>query len=278
MTEITMDLIKKLRERTGIGINKCKEALAEANGDIELAIDNLRKAGMASAVKKEGRETSEGMIATAENEEAAVVVEVNAETDFVVRNEHFQAFAAEVAQQIVAEGPSSLESFLNSPSDADGSLTVDQRRASVVQTLGENVRIKRFERWAKGKDTSIGLYSHMGGKIVVMVEIVGSDQVSDLAREVAMHAAAESPDYLTPDDVPADVTEHEKEIARSQVQGKPANIIDKIVEGKVQAYYKQVCLTLQPFVKDSSTTVEQLVKNRGENLRIARFLRWQMGA
>ncbi len=280
-TKVTPDMVKELRERTGVGMGKCKEALDQAGGNMEKAIDILRKAGMASAVKKEGRETKEGMIATAENHDAIAFVEINAETDFVVQNEKFKHFSHEIAKQVVATKPASLEAFLSELSHQDKTLTVDQHRAIVMQSIGENIKIKRIELFLKGPQKSFGVYSHMSGKIVTLVEIDGGGEHEHLAKEIAMHVAAESPEYLRPEEIPAAVRAREEDIARSQVVGKPPQIVDKIVEGKLKAFYDQVCLLGQKFVKDNAVTIADLVANEakksGKHLVLKRFVRWKVG-
>lgn len=281
MAEVTAQMVKELRDRTGIGMGKCKEALQEAGGDIELAISNLRKAGMASAVKKEGRETNEGVIRMAENGGTIALVEVNAETDFVVKNERFQEFAANLAEEVCASKPSNLEEFLKQSYSKEPGLTIDQYRATIVQGLGENIQVRRFEIFPKRGDSSIAVYSHQGGKLVTLVEISGSDDEEELAKDVAMHVAAEAPEYLSSDEVPERVIEHEKEIAAAQIKGKPENILNKILEGKLKAYFDQVCLLNQKFVKDPDLTIQQLVEKRakeaGKKLTVSQFLRWRVG-
>jgi elongation factor Ts len=279
--EITSEMVKELRARTGIGIGKCKEALQEAGGDIEEAINLLRKKGMASAVKKAGRETSEGMILSAEEGETVAVVEVNAETDFVVKNEGFQKFAATIASEAAKSRPESVEAFSAQSYSQDTATTIDQLRAHTVQSLGENLKISRLQIFTKGPETSIGVYSHMGGKILCVVELIGGSGEEELARDIAMHIAAESPEYLNPDEIPAEDRQREEEIAREQVKGKPENIMDKIIEGKLRAWYDQVCLLHQKFVKDPDLTIAKLVDKRaketGKPLAIKSFIRWQVG-
>ncbi len=279
--KITPDMVKELRERTGVGMGKCKEALDQAHGNMEQAIDILRKAGMASAVKKEGRETKEGMIASAETKDVIALVELNAETDFVVQNERFKQFAHDIAVEVAETKPASLEAFLAQKYRKDPSITIDQHRAIVMQSLGENIKIKRLHVFPKSSAISLAIYSHMGGKIVTLVEMDGGSGQEALARDIAMHIAAESPDYLQPSDVPSEVRAREEEIARSQVIGKPPAIIDKIVEGKIKAFYDQVCLICQKFVKDNSLTITALVDNEGKRLgkplAIRRFVRWKVG-
>jgi len=280
-TKVTPDMVKELRERTGVGMGKCKEALDQAQGDMEKAIDILRKAGMASAVKKEGRETKEGMIATAESNDAIALVELNAETDFVVQNDRFKQFAHDIAIEVAETKPSSLEAFVAQQYRKDPSLTIDQYRAIVMQSLGENIKLKRLQIFPKSSKISLGIYSHMGGKIVTLVEIDGGAGQEALARDIAMHVAAESPDYLKPEEVPADVKAREEQIALAQVAGKPQQIMDKIVEGKLKAFFDQVCLLGQKFVKDNSISIATLVENEGKRLgkplTIRRFIRWKVG-
>lgn len=281
MAQVTAQLVKELRERTGVGMAKCKEALDAAAGDIDLAIENLRKAGMASAVKKEGRETKEGVIKIAENEERIVLVEVNAETDFVVKNENFQKFSQNLAEEVCRTSPVNVADLVVQKYSQDPKLTIDEYRATLVQSLGENIQIKRLEIFPKKPNASIAVYSHGTGKLVTLVEIAGSSDEGELAKDIAMHVAAESPEYLSHEEIPQRVIEHEKEIARAQIQGKPANIVEKILEGKLRAYFDQVCLVNQHFIKDTEITISELVAKRGKEigktLKISYFLRWRVG-
>lgn len=280
-TPVTPAMIKELRERTGVGMGKCKEALDEANGDMELAISNLRKAGFASAVKKEGRTTNEGMIGASESPNAIAVVEVNSETDFVAKNDRFKKFVDDIAAEIAATHPASVESFLNQKYSKDGSMTIDQYRATVIQTIGENIQIKRLLLLSKSPSKSVGIYSHLGGKVVTLVEIEGSNSEETLAKDIAMHVAAAHPEYLSPDKVPTELITHEKEIAKSQIKGKPENIVDKIVEGKLNAYYDSVCLIRQKYIRDDSKSIQEIVeeqaKKTGKPLKVSNFIRWTIG-
>lgn len=281
MTAITAQMIKELRDRTGVGMGKCKEALEEAHGDMEKAIANLRKAGMATAVKKEGRETKEGMIGFAENGNTIALVEVNAETDFVVKNDRFHQFLENITQEVAKTNPSSLETFLQQKYSKEPNLTIDQYRATIVQTIGENIQIRRLKTFHKSNDRSIGLYSHSNGKIVTAIELSGSQSEQPLAKDIAMHTAAAAPEYLSPEKVPSEIIEKEKDIAKGQIQGKPANIVDKIVEGKINAYYDANCLTRQKFIKDDSMTINDLLSKRGKEtgkpLILANYIRWTVG-
>ncbi len=282
MSKVTAEMVKELRERTGVSMGKCKEALDIAGGDMEKAIDHLRKTGMASAVKKEGRETNEGMIGVAEGPHAVALVEVNAETDFVTQNEKFKQFVQEIAQQAADTKPASLDALLAEKYRKDPSITVDQHRALVMQSLGENIKVKRLTILPKTGDSSFGLYSHMGGKIVTLVELLGGPGQEAFGRDIAMHVAAEAPEFLNPEEVSAEVKAREEDIARSQMQGKPANIIEKIIEGKMRDFYKQVCLNNQMYVRDNAVSIAQLVEKEGKRLgkplSIRRFLRWQVGS
>jgi elongation factor Ts len=279
--KVTAEMVKELRDRTGVSMSKCKEALDQAGGDMEKAIDLLRKAGMASAVKKEGREANEGLVGIAESDKAVAIVEVNSETDFVAKNDKFKEFIKELCLVAASMKASSVEELLNQPYPQDPSLTIDQYRALTIQGLGENIQVKRMMVLPKKADISIGFYSHMGGKIVTAVTLSGGAGQEAIAREIAMHIAAESPDYLKPSDVPADVKAREEDIAKAQIQGKPANMIEKIVEGKMKGFYDQTCLVCQKFVKDNSLTIAEVVeaeaKKCGKPLAIQSFIRWKVG-
>ncbi|MBA3957480.1 MAG: elongation factor Ts [Parachlamydiaceae bacterium] len=281
MTQVTPAMIKELRERTGVGMGKCKEALEAAKGNMDLAIENLRKSGMATAVKKEGRTTNEGIIANAMKGSTVALVEVNAETDFVVKNERFQEFARNVAEEIAATNPSSLDTFKGQKFSKDKGLTVEEYRATLVQAIGENIQIRRLKTFSKGSDKSVGIYSHSGGKLVTVVEITGSSGEEEFAKDIAMHIAAAAPEYLSEKEVPPTIVANEREIAKSQVKGKPENIVDKIVDGKINAYYDAACLLRQKYIRDDSLTILDLVNKRakevGKPLVVTAFLRWGVG-
>ena len=277
---VTPALVKELRERTGVGMAKCKEALDQAGGNMDEAIAVLRKAGLMSAAKKEGRATKEGMVIAALADDVVAVVEVDAETDFVVKNDRFQEFCREVAQEAARSKPSSLEAFLSQPYSKDPNITIDQFRSLLIQQIGENIQIRRVELFEKNSAASIGIYSHMGGKILTIAVLDGAGE-EGVARDVAMHVAAASPQYLSPEEIPQSVIQLEKEVAVEQVKGKPANIMEKILQGKLNAFYDQCCLTRQKYIKDDAVSVGDYVKaqgsSRGKNLRITRFLRWTAG-
>jgi elongation factor Ts len=281
MKEISSDMIRDLREKTGVGMAKCKEALVLAEGDMEKAVDILRKAGIAAGVKKEGRETKEGLILAQEDQHCLVIAEANAETDFVAQNDRFKHFLHDCVKQAIETKPKSLAEFLVQPYFKDRSISIDQYRNLVIQSLGENIQLKRLEIVHKHPNSSYGIYSHMGGKLVVVVEIEGAAGQEGIAKEIAMHVAAENPDFLKPEEIPAHIIAREEEIARSQVEGKPANIVEKIVAGKIKAYTDQACLIYQKFIKDNSVTVQQFLetcaKKVGHPLSIRCFWRWKVG-
>ncbi len=277
-TKSTSELVKELRERTGVGMGKCKDALDKARGNMDKAIEILRKEGLASAVKKEGRAATEGLIGCGESKDAISMVEVNSETDFVAQNEQFKEFVAEVAHVAATKKSPSLEKLLQEPSQKDTSLTLDQRRSLVVQKLGENIRVKRVHIIPKSADHSIGTYMHMGGKIVAAVVLAGAAGQEAFAREIAMHTAAADPLYLK--EIPSEVRAKEEEIARSQVVGKPPEIAAKIVQNKVQLFCSEMCLLYQPFIKDPKVTIAQLIeqesKRLGKPLVVEAFYRWKV--
>lgn len=280
---ITAEMIKQLRERTGVGMGKCKEALVESNGDLEKAIDLLRKKGMASAVKKEGREAKEGLYAIAVNDKDIALVEVNCETDFVAKNEKFVAFAQAIAEDALAKRPQTIEEFMAIATHVDPTLTVDAYRNLMIQMLGENILIRKLEIIPKTDEASYGIYSHMNGKIVSIVKVKGAANEENFARDLAMHVAAEEPLYLSAEEIPSEERAREEEIARSQIAatGKPANIVEKILSGKMQAYYDQSCFLNQKFIKDPSLSIQQVVENygkkAGKSLTVDRFWRRQVG-
>ena len=279
---ISLEKVKELRKLTGVGMTKCKSALEEAGGDVQTAVENLRKSGMAAAVKKENREAKEGIITFQENDSHIALLEVNAETDFVVKNSLFKDFSQKLADELLKTNPASLADFMAQKSPEDSNYTIDQWRALIIQKIGENIQIRRIASFEKNINASLGVYSHMAGKIVCIVEIEGSDKETDLARDIAMHVAAENPSYLHSEEIPDLVIQSEKEIALSQVKGKPEHIIGKIIQGKLEAFYNQVCLTKQKFVKDSNITITQLLNARAKEtnttLTIKQFTRWSVGA
>jgi elongation factor Ts len=266
---ITMDLIKKLREKSGAGIADCKKALEEASGEMEKAIEILRKKGIAKAAKREDREANEGIILVDSNEDntEAYVLEINSETDFVARNEKFQDLAKNIMKLIKEEKPATVED-LNSLKMESGS--VIETVENLSGTIGEKISLKAFNI-LKGK--SVAKYSHMDGKIGV---IVSFDKKIDnqLATDIAMQIAATDPGYLNPEDVPGEEVNKEKEIYAEQLrkEGKPEEIIEKILIGKINKYYEEVCLTKQEFIKDDKKKVEEALGDA----KIIEYIRYSL--
>ena len=260
--------VKVLREKTGCGMMDCKKALTEAGGDIEKAAELLREKGLASAVKKAGRIAAEGIVAAYKEGNVAVLLEVNCETDFVAKTEQFQALVKSVAEVIIKEAPADVETLM-ATACAEG--TVEEMIKNAVATIGENIKVRRFARAEGYTDT----YIHLGGKIGVMV-VTDVEPEADVIHDVAMQIAAAKPTYLAKEDVNADEIAHEKEILRAQAlnEGKPEKIVDKMVEGRIQKYYKEVCLLEQPFVKDDSMSVSKMI---GGRFQVQSFVRYEMG-
>ena len=256
--EITANQVKQLRERSGAGMMECKKALTENQGDIDAAIEWLRKQGLAKADKKAGRVAAEGRIARAGAGAGAVMVEVNSETDFVAKDANFLAFCEMVAQQALASGAADVDA-LKAAKAADGG-TVEEARQALVAKVGENVQLRRLVA-VRGKGT-LGSYVH-GGRIGVLVELEGGNP--ELAKGVAMHVAAMNPPFVSPEQVPAEIVAKEKEIALAQVKdsGKPAEILEKMIAGKLRKTLSEMSLTGQPYVMDTAVTVEDVLKKAG---------------
>lgn len=271
---ISAQQVKELRERTGLGMMECKSALLEAKGDIAAAMEILRKKAGAKVEKRAGRIAADGTIglyARADGKLAALV-EVNSETDFVAKGEDFQAFANAVAACVAAHDPADVEALYALPLRAGGE-TVAQAREALVMKLGENIGVRRFARFA-ATDGRLGTYVH-GRRIGAMVEVVGGDEM--LARDLAMHVAASRPEYLSREAVPAAVIEKEKRFfaQEAQASGKPADIVEKMVMGRLNKHLNEITLLGQPFVRDPDTSVEKLLKAKGA--QVTRFVRFEVG-
>lgn len=276
---ISAAMVKELRERTGAGMMDCQRALAEAKGDMEEAVKLLRKKGLSAAAKKAGRTAKDGLvtIAVIEDGRRGGMVELNCETDFVARTEQYRAFAQALADQVAADGTSDVEKVKATRYAADPLHTVGEVVASQVATIGENILLSRVGFIAAGEGMRVGSYLHMGGKIGVLVEI--SDAADDeTVKDVAMQIAAAEPRWVAPKDVPAGVVNDEREIAKAQAtgSGKPAQVIEKIAEGKVGKFFEQVCLLDQPFVKDPAKKVSAVLAERGGAI-VKSFLRFKLG-
>jgi len=271
MAEITASLVKELRDRTGLGMMECKKALTEAGGDIEVAIDNLRKSGQAKAAKKAGNVAAEGAILSAVSADGktALMLEVNSQTDFVAKDANFTVFAKQVAELALAAGETDVAKIA-ALAYADG-LTVEEARVALVQKIGENIQIRRA---VIVSGDVVGTYVH-GIKIGVAVVLTGGN--ADVARDVAMHVAAANPLVVNPADVPADVLAKEREIAEAKAKesGKPANIVEKMVEGSLKKYIGEVSLVEQAFVKDPEAKVGDVVKKAGAV--VVSFVRYEVG-
>ena len=272
---IDAQLVKTLREKTNAALMECKKALAESNGDLEAAVDVLRKKGAASAAKKAGREAKDGVIAQAilPGAKVGVLVEINCETDFVAKNDSFRAFCDDIARKIAQQPGADLE----------------PDRVAAVQKIGENVLIRRHERIEVKENGLVAAYIHTGGKVGVLVEVgaekpdtANQEDFKQLVRDITLQIAAANPVCVSRDGVPAALMEREREVYRGQVPpGKPANIIEKIVDGKMDKFYSQSCLIDQAFIKNPDQTIAQLLAEKskalGEKLSIHRFIRYMVG-
>ena len=273
MAQITASLVKELRERTGAGMMDCKKALTQTDGDIDAAIDYLRENGIAKAAKKADRIAAEGLSYIEVKGNKAVILEINSETDFVAKNEKFVALVKNVAEAILAAEPKTLEEALQV--EAQGG-TVEAVINEGIATIGEKLSLRRFEVLSKTDADAFGAYSHMGGRIGVLTLVEGSTD-EEAAKDVAMHIAALAPKYLDESEVPADVLEHEKKVLTEQAlnEGKPANIVEKMIVGRINKFLEEITVVKQKFVKDDSFTVEKFVASKGGKL--AKFVRYEVG-
>jgi len=268
---VTAALVKELRDRTGAGMMECKKALVETGGDLDAAIEELRKSGLAKADKKASRVAAEGRIALALSADGkeAVMVEINCETDFVAKDANFTAFTDAVARNVLTEKPADVTSLMGTALDG---VTIEEARQALVTKIGENIQVRRFVRATT--DGTIGAYVH-GGKIGVLVELGGGDE--ELARDIAMHVAAMNPEFVSAEDVPEDVIAREKGIliAQAEGSGKPPEIVEKMVAGRLRKHLAGITLLGQPFVKDGDLTVEKLLAQK--SARVDGFERLVVG-
>jgi elongation factor Ts len=273
MAQITAALVKTLRERTGAGMMDCKKALSACEGDLDKAVDFLREKGLSQAAKKASRVAAEGAVAAYVSEDAktGVIVEVNCETDFVAKTDDFQALAHTIAEHIAKTNPKDVEALKEST--LNGKKVADLVTEKVAK-IGENISLRRFVRY-EVQEGLIASYIHAGGKIGVLVDLKGGNAV--LGKDIAMQVAATNPAYLNRTQVPADVLEHEKEVLSEQAknEGKPEKIIEKMVMGRIQKYYKENCLVDQEFVKDPDQSITKLLK--ANNAEIRAYARYQLG-
>ncbi|NBH71043.1 elongation factor Ts [Clostridiaceae bacterium] len=290
---VTAAMVKELREMTGAGMMDCKKALSATDGDMDKAVEFLREKGLAGAEKKAGRIAAEGIVVTALSEDAkkAVVVEVNAETDFVAKNEKFQNYAADVAAQALKTDSKDMEAFLAEKWEKDPSLTVKEALSTQISIIGENMNIRRFEQVAEANGF-IASYIHGGGKIGVLIDVetdVVNDAVKEMAKNVAMQAAALKPMYTDRSEVSEEFIEHEKAILMAQIQNdpkeasKPEKVIAGMIQGRINKELKEICLMDQVYVKaeDGKQSVDQYVKavakENGANIKIKKFVRFETG-
>ena len=272
---ITASQVKDLREKTGAGMMDCKKVLTETDGDMEKAIELLRERGIAKAAKKSGRVAAEGLVEAYVSEDGKVgaIVEVNAETDFVAKNEEFKTFVANVARQVAEKNPKDVEELLAQDSIEEPGKTVNEVLIEKIATIGENMNIRRFARFES--EGLVEKYIHGDGKIAVLVSMKSGDK--EVAKDVCMQIAAARPEYLNEAAVPAERLEKEKEILKAQTmnEGKPEAIAEKIVLGRIGKFYSEICLVDQEFVKDPSKKVSQLLKEH--NAEVAEFARFEKG-
>lgn len=270
---ITAKMVKELREKTGAGMMDCKKALTETNGDIEKAIDYLRKKGISQAEKKADRIAAEGLAYVVTEGNKAAIVEVNAETDFVAKNETFQTLVQNVANHLLKTAPSDVESALKTEM-GDG--TLEDYINEQIAKIGEKISLRRFEVVEKSDDAVFGTYLHMGGRIGVLTVLKGTTD-EELAKDIAMHVAAINPTYVHREEVPQEEADREREILKQQAlnEGKPEKIVEKMVEGRMNKYFEQVCLLDQEFVKDSDQKVGKYVESKGAMVKS--FVRYEVG-
>ncbi|MBD8520030.1 translation elongation factor Ts [Lysinibacillus sp. FSL R7-0073] len=274
MANITAQLVKELREKTGAGMMDCKKALVQTDGDLEAAIDFLREKGLSSAAKKADRIAAEGTTYILEQGNEAIILEVNAETDFVAKNDKFQVLVSSLAEQLLTAKPASVEAALEL-TNADG-VKIEDQISTAVATIGEKITLRRFEIKTKTDADSFGAYLHMGGRIGVLVTLEGSTDAS-AAKDVAMHIAAINPTYVSRDEVSAEEVERERKVLTEQAlnEGKPENIVAKMVEGRLGKYFEDVCLLDQSFVKNSDQKVRDFVASTGGSVN--GFVRYAVG-
>ena len=272
---ITAKMVKELREQTGAGMMDCKKALQETNGNMEEAIDFLRKSGAAKAAKKAGRIAAEGTTSIVVKGNDAVLLEVNCETDFVMKNETFQKLVADLGDHLVVNKPANLEEALGQTVESEGK-TVQEYVDSAIATIGEKITLRRFEVLSKTDADVFGEYLHMGGRIGALVLLEGTTDEA-AAKDIAMHVAAVNPKYVSRDEVPVDEVNRERAVSKEQAlnEGKPENIVEKMVEGRLGKFFEEICLLDQAFVKNPDIKIQDLLKQNGAEIK--RFVRFEKG-
>lgn len=274
MATISAKLVKELREKTGAGMMDCKKALTETDGDIDKAIDYLREKGIAKAAKKADRIAAEGLVHVETKGNDAVIVEINSETDFVARNEGFQDLVKEIANQVLDTKAETVEALMETT--LPNGKSVDERIKEAISTIGEKLSVRRFAIRTKTDNDAFGAYLHMGGRIGVLTVVEGSTD-EEAARDVAMHIAAINPKYVSSEQVSEEEINHEREVLKQQAlnEGKPENIVGKMVEGRLRKYLQEICAVDQDFVKNPDVTVEAFLKTKGGKL--VDFVRYEVG-
>ncbi|HCY1688423.1 elongation factor Ts [Staphylococcus aureus] len=274
MATISAKLVKELREKTGAGMMDCKKALTETDGDIDKAIDYLREKGIAKAAKKADRIAAEGLVHVETKGNDAVIVEINSETDFVARNEGFQELVKEIANQVLDTKAETVEALMETT--LPNGKSVDERIKEAISTIGEKLSVRRFAIRTKTDNDAFGAYLHMGGRIGVLTVVEGSTD-EKAARDVAMHIAAINPKYVSSEQVSEEEINHEREVLKQQAlnEGKPENIVEKMVEGRLRKYLQEICAVDQDFVKNPDVTVEAFLKTKGGKL--VDFVRYEVG-
>ncbi|HDF4669192.1 TPA: translation elongation factor Ts [Staphylococcus aureus] len=274
MATISAKLVKELRKKTGAGMIDCKKALTETDGDIDKAIDYLREKGIAKAAKKADRIAAEGLVHVETKGNDAVIVEINSETDFVARNEGFQELVKEIANQVLDTKAETVEALMETT--LPNGKSVDERIKEAISTIGEKLSVRRFAIRTKTDNDAFGAYLHMGGRIGVLTVVEGSTD-EEAARDVAMHIAAINPKYVSSEQVSEEEINHEREVLKQQAlnEGKPENIVEKMVEGRLRKYLQEICAVDQDFVKNPDVTVEAFLKTKGGKL--VDFVRYEVG-
>lgn len=274
MATISAKLVKELREKTGAGMMDCKKALTETDGDIDKAIDYLREKGIAKAAKKADRIAAEGLVHVETKGNDAVIVEINSETDFVARNEGFQELVKEIANQVLDTKAETVEALMETT--LPNGKSVDERIKEAISTIGEKLSVRRFAIRTKTDNDAFGAYLHMGGRIGVLTVVEGSTD-EEAARDVAMHIAAINPKYVSSEQVSEEEINHEREVLKQQAlnEGKPENIVEKMVEGRLRKYLQEICAVDHDFVKNPDVTVEAFLKTKGGKL--VDFVRYEVG-
>ena len=282
--EISAKVVMELRAQTGAGMMDCKKALKETNGDMAKAADYLREKGLAAAAKKASRIAAEGLVGSyyCEKCNVAALVEINCETDFVAKTDEFKELVEDVCIQVIKSNPADVDALMAAPYFKDEASTISDLITAKVAKIGEKITLRRFERYAASENGILDTYIHLGGKVGVIVEVEApekNDELVEAVHDVCLQIVASAPQYVRRSEVKAEHLEHEKEILAAQArnEGKPEKIIEKMVQGRVDKFYKEVCLLEQPFVKDPDTSVEKMLASKSKDVNVIRFAAFKMG-